>query len=237
MNNKKLSKIKCLCFDVDGTLYDLRAMRKIMFKKLLVNLFFKNITFQEIRILSCYRKTLEVLRKEVEITAKSLSQLHTSSVSEKMHCTPEIVKKVVAKWMIDVPCRQIHSCIWPDTKNTLAVLKNKGYHLAVLSDYPAAEKVKAMWLEGIFDVIVSCQDQDSSGYKPNTNGFRKIAKHFDLNPCECLYVGDSYERDIRGAIENQMHTILFSPYIKPTKQKAQEFKIINKLSDLLRVLP
>ncbi|MCK5580574.1 MAG: HAD family hydrolase [Candidatus Omnitrophica bacterium] len=237
MDNKKLSKIKCLCFDIDGTLYDLRVMRKTMFKKLILSLFSKNITFKEICILNCYRKTLEAFRNGVEITNKSLSQLHTSSVSEKMHCTSEMINQVVGKWMTDVPCDKIHNYVWPDMKNTLVKLKDKGYHLAVLSDYPAKEKVNAMGLDGIFEAILSCQDLDSNGYKPNTNGFRKIAKHFDLNPCECIYIGDSYERDIRGAIENQMHAILLNPYIETIKEQPHEFMIINKFSDLLRVLP
>jgi FMN phosphatase YigB (HAD superfamily) len=237
MDLRNLSKIKCACFDLDGTLYDLRSMRQRMFKEVLVSLFLKKITFQEVRILIHYRKTLEILRKSVGITNKSLYQLHTSSVSEKMRCTSEKVNHVVNKWMIDIPCSKIHDCVWPDVKKTLVKLKDKGYILAVLSDYPAREKVNAMGLDGIFEVILSCQDQDSSGYKPNTNGFQRIAKHIDLSPCECIYIGDSYERDIRGAIENKMHAVLLNRDIKKIKEPHQNFTIINEFSELLQVLP
>lgn len=230
-------QIKYICFDVDGTLYDIRSMRKAMFKELLVGLFLRKISFQEIRILHSYRKTLENLRKEVIYSDQSLSGFHTREVSEKVGCTSEMVETVVNKWMIDVPCGKMHGLIWPDIKDTLIKLTEKGYCLAVLSDYPAKKKVEAMGLNNVFEVILSCQDEGSRGYKPNTNGFQNIIQFFDAKPCECIYIGDSYERDVIGAIENQMHAVLLSPYVKKKKEQPQEFTVINEISDLLRVLP
>lgn len=237
MYTQNPSAIKYICFDVDGTLYDIRSMRKAMFRELLVSLLLKRISIQEIRILYNYRKTLENLRQRFKLTDQSLSGFHAREVSEKVSCPSEMVDKTVNRWMIDVPCSKIHDFIWPNTKDTLIKLKEKGYCLAVLSDYPAKEKVEAMGLNNIFEVILSCQDQGSSGYKPDTNGFENIVKYFGAKPCECVYIGDSYEKDIRGALENQMHAVLLNPYIKKIKEQPQKFTIINEISDLLRVLP
>lgn len=229
-------EIKCLCFDIDGTLYDLRAMREAMFKELLMSLVLRKITFNEIRILRSYRKTLEVLRREVKVLDETLAQLHTRMVAERIPCSKNMVDQVVEKWMVKIPCCKLPNLVWPNTKDTLVQLKENGYRLAILSDYPANEKIKAMGLDDVFEVILSCQDSTSTGYKPYTNGFERLAACLNVEPQQCVYIGNSYKQDVCGALQNKMDAILLNPHFSKTKEQPCRFKVINKFSDLPGIL-
>lgn len=74
---------------------------------------------------------------------------------------------------------------------TLAELKKQGIKLAVCSNKPhvAAVKVIAQMFEGCFDIVIGQSDEIRK--KPAPDGPLKIAAEFELDPQECLYIGDT----------------------------------------------
>jgi putative hydrolase of the HAD superfamily len=93
---------------------------------------------------------------------------------------------------------------YPGLEETIYTLKNRGLKLAVLSDFPVADKLKSLGLAGLWDYENS---SENVGYlKPNPEPFMDIAHSFSVDPEEILYVGNSYELDIIGAKSAGMKT-------------------------------
>lgn len=81
---------------------------------------------------------------------------------------------------------------YPGIVELLAVLKEKGVKIAVLSNKPHAETVsviEALFGKGYFDVIQG-QTEDVA-IKPSPEGVFLILKQLSLEPDEILYVGDT----------------------------------------------
>ncbi len=74
----------------------------------------------------------------------------------------------------------------------LAKLKSRGVRLAVLSNKPhlaAVKAIEAIYGEECFDIILG--QQEGIPRKPSPEGAWMIAKKFDFQPEECMYVGDT----------------------------------------------
>jgi len=97
---------------------------------------------------------------------------------------------------------------FPEVDETLAGLKKKGMRLAVISNaFPnQRQKLRGLDIEGYFeDIILSSE----VGFpKPDRRIFEVALAKLGVAPEESLYVGDSYEKDIIGAKNAGMKTVL-----------------------------
>lgn len=103
-------------------------------------------------------------------------------------------------------------------RETLLTLKHQGFKLGLLSNRPTPlhSTVKALNLEGLFDVVLSAGEV---GYwKPHPTVFHYAVQQIpNLTPKQCLYVGDNYYADGCGASSAGLTPILFDPnHIYPT---------------------
>jgi putative hydrolase of the HAD superfamily len=92
----------------------------------------------------------------------------------------------------------------PNAKKTLRVL-NRRYQLALVSDtnYSPGSTIKAFLKEeGLFDFFGPLIFSDEVGYaKPSSQIFESLLSALGAKPQEVIYVGDSEEVDILGAIK------------------------------------
>lgn len=88
----------------------------------------------------------------------------------------------------------------------LGKLKNKGVKLAVCSNKPheAAVKVIAEMFEGYFDLVIGQSDRIRR--KPAPDGPLMAAEKFGVQPCECMYIGDT-KTDMETGTAAGMHTV------------------------------
>lgn len=100
----------------------------------------------------------------------------------------------------------------PGSRQTLSALKDAGYQLGLLSNRwePLDAAVAELELDGLFDVTLAAGE---IGYwKPNPTIFNHMVGQFkDLQPNECLYVGDNYYADGDGALAAGLVPIIFDP--------------------------
>ena len=71
--------------------------------------------------------------------------------------------------------------------------------LAALSDYPAEGKLKALGLDGLFDVVLCAQQPGVNAFKPNPRGLLRAMEAIGAATPETLYVGDRLDVDLPTA--------------------------------------
>jgi HAD superfamily hydrolase (TIGR01549 family) len=86
-----------------------------------------------------------------------------------------------------------------DNRETLRKLRNRGYRLGALSnnDGYLEDRLIQEDVHNLFDAIA---DSANEGVvKPDPRIFQIMEQRLGAKPGECLYVGDDFERDVRGA--------------------------------------
>ena len=80
---------------------------------------------------------------------------------------------------------------YPGMPETIRELKKRGVKLGVCSNkpHPAAVKVIAQMFGDDFDIVMG--QSDAIRRKPAPDGALKLAEEFQVQPRECMYVGDT----------------------------------------------
>jgi putative hydrolase of the HAD superfamily len=92
--------------------------------------------------------------------------------------------------------------VFPDTRDTLATLRERGYRLGLLSntwwaaDWHNAD-LAAHGLAGLLDELVYTSDLEWS--KPHPSVFRDVASRLGVAPEACVMIGDRQIDDVSGA--------------------------------------
>jgi putative hydrolase of the HAD superfamily len=86
---------------------------------------------------------------------------------------------------------------FPHVRETLEILKERGFKLGLLSDFPPEMKLANMGLAGYWDTVL-CSEM-TGRIKPHPLPFLELAKRLEVAPERLLYVGNSVPYDIVGA--------------------------------------
>lgn len=130
--------------------------------------------------------------------------------------------------------------VFPDARETLQLLRKKGYRLGLLSNtWWAAEwhnaDLAAHGLDELIDEIVYTSDLPHS--KPHPSVFLEVADRLDVTVDACVMVGDRMIDDIGGALGVGMRAVWkenASPWPKP--EHITPTATIANLADLPRLL-
>ena len=109
-----------------------------------------------------------------------------------------------------------------DVLDVLAVLRGKGIKLALISNASTAEV--SAWdrssLKNCFDTtIFSCH---CGLAKPEIDIYHLAANRLEVEPQQCLFVGDGGSNEHEGSRNAGMHPVLMSYYISSQTEKLQE---------------
>ncbi|WP_317366924.1 HAD family hydrolase [uncultured Tyzzerella sp.] len=91
--------------------------------------------------------------------------------------------------------------------NILKNLKDKGIILAVLSNKPherTIDVVEKIFGNDKFDMVLGYKSEETK--KPNPYGALLIANHFNIEPKDCVYIGDT-DTDMQTGIRAGMYTV------------------------------
>jgi 2-haloacid dehalogenase len=124
---------------------------------------------------------------------------------------------------------------FPETHNSLAALKQKGYKLIILSNIDNAIIKRSIALIGIgFDGVVTAEEVGS--YKPAYGHWQEMLKRFNTQKEEVLHVAASYTHDIIPAKEQGFDAIWINRNNeKPTREIKPDLEF-NDLTPLPSVL-
>ena len=149
-------------------------------------------TVADIRSVMHFRRAQEMLRHSTTVSTDLRAlQLHTASLSAGRPVSE--VAAAVDEWMETRPMRFLGQCMLAGLVEFLAEAKRRRSLLAVVSDYPSAQKLKALGIDGAFDHVISAQDPGVGRFKPHPASILAALDRCGVPPAEAVMIGD---RDI-----------------------------------------
>ena len=191
MNDIAWDKLKLVIFDVDGTLYDQKKLRRKVLAGLLGYYLLRPWKLRDLYILYHFRKQRE---NKAGLYFNDLENAQYGWCAEKTKSSVLEVKKVVQQWIFDYPVKFLSDCIYPGVSEFLNTIKTCHVSKAVYLDYPTREKNLAMNLN--FELEVSSTDSYINAMKPSAKGLEYIMDVLKIHDsASCLFIGDRYELD------------------------------------------
>ncbi|MBQ2530199.1 MAG: HAD family hydrolase, partial [Treponema sp.] len=93
---------------------------------------------------------------------------------------------------------------YPHAKECMEKLKEKGYKIGILSDFPPEQKGDIWGMRELCDVCIG--SEESGALKPSLYPFGILAMKLGVKPGEVLYVGNSIRYDVKGALNAGMRS-------------------------------
>lgn len=152
--------IDLVIFDVDGTLYDQRKLRRAMFKLLLRHAW-QTRSLDTLLTLRAFRQVREALGNQPGADFLRLQYAQTASRRGK---TPTEVREMTSEWMESCPLALLKACRYPHVAELFAGLHAAGKQIAVFSDYPAGAKLVAL---GLNNIAPASTPAAASGSRPD----------------------------------------------------------------------
>ncbi|MCL2825214.1 MAG: HAD-IA family hydrolase, partial [Polyangiaceae bacterium] len=113
---------------------------------------------------------------------------------------PDHVREAVMTWMVRRPCRWLRRFRRNDLVLELEAFRRSGGKTALVSDYPASEKLQALDVAELFDVVIANGEPGGpNALKPSPDGFRIAADKLGVDQSRCLVVGDRDDADGEAA--------------------------------------
>jgi putative hydrolase of the HAD superfamily len=210
--------VKLVAFDVDGTLYDQRALRLRIGRDLLSRAF-RHCDFEVLRVLGTYRSLREQFG-DAE-TPDFDSQL-VASTATAARSTESKVRTIVAEWIEQRPLAYLSDCRYSGVTELFSGLRRHRKILGVVSDYPAEAKLAALGL--VADFVVSATDSDVAVLKPHPRGLQQLMRRANVSPSATLLIGDRAERDGSAAQRANTRCLIRSSRTRTGCQTFAHFK-------------
>lgn len=198
------TRIRLAVFDVDGTLYDQRALRR----RMLLDLARHTITSRSLetaKVLYQFRRLREAIAEE-ELDGFQATLMERTA--QKAGVGASSVRNLVSEWIDQRPLVHIRRCRYPDVEKVFAALRRRGKTIGIFSDYPAASKLHALELSA--DLIVSATDSTMDVLKPAPRGLIRLMAAAGVTPAETIMIGDRAERDGEAALRAGVACLLRS---------------------------
>ncbi|HNS99666.1 MAG TPA: HAD-IA family hydrolase [Polyangiaceae bacterium] len=185
--------------DLDGTLYDPRGLKLVMAAYLAFHP-------GSLRLVHTFRKQHERLREEgfesEDISAWEEQVARTAAILGE---SKERVGKLAYSWMVEIPCRWVRRFRREHLMAEIAAFRAAGGKTALVSDYPATAKLRALEAEALFDVVIANGEPAGPGaLKPSPAGYLEASRRLGIAPAACLVVGDRDDADGEAARRAQM---------------------------------
>ncbi len=137
---------------------------------------------------------------------------YSRQLLEKVNVTQDLMRRavLVREWFNTEYKPQVEPA--PGSKQLLTTLKQAGYIVGLVSNRPNPlhDDVAQLGLDGVFDLVLAAGE---IGYwKPDPQIFWHVVSRFNgLHTQECMYVGDNYFADGRGAAAAGMMPVIYDP--------------------------
>ncbi|PWJ91313.1 MULTISPECIES: HAD family hydrolase [Mesorhizobium] len=211
------SDIDLVIFDMDGTLYNQRRLRTRMALNLL-HAAMRTRSLKTLNVLRTFRQCREALAEQVQT---DFVDRQFEDTAMRCGCSEVYVREVVNEWVERRPLAYLGACRYSGVEGLFDALHRSGRTIAVCSDYPAIEKLKALALKA--DFVVSAADDDVRRIKPDPAGLRKILGATGVDPSRSLMIGDRFDRDWAVANRVGMPAIIRSTRRDPRCRTFQSY--------------
>ena len=192
---------KALLVDLDGTLYRKRPLRWAMARELLL------FGWRDLGLIRAFRQAHEELRErfraedDFELEDPFAAQLELAAKRLGLPASEREAQAArVRLWMVERPGRHLRRARREDLAAELRQARADGTRLALVSDYPARDKLRALELDELFEVVVASGEPDGPRtLKPNPGAFLLAAQRLGVAPAHCQVLGDRPDADGEAA--------------------------------------
>ncbi len=239
--------IRALIFDINGTLIDIETDERMeqAYRAIAHFLTYQGITLHRWEALNLYFQIMkEQFERSTEIFPefdvvavwREVLERHASNCTRmlapgKLHQLPLFL----AELQRGISRKRLS--LFPQVLEVLDQLREH-YLLAVVSDAQSAyalPELKAVGLHGYFDPVIISGDY---GYrKPDARLFQKALDGLQVSPGQAIFIGNDGYRDIFGARQLGIKTVLFRHTQDMTRpNEAEPDYIIREFGELTRAL-
>lgn len=198
-----MSSIKAVCFDIDGTLYAKRKLHIYLAAQLLPS---PRLAYYYSRFRAAVRLHPEDYPGTDYRSKQATALLQTMGKSVTTENLEKIKKRVRRQFYAPWERLRFKLSPYPNLRTIFEYLKEQNLKIGVLSDLPIGRKLHQL---GIVDLVDFSLCAESSGFlKPHPLPFELLCAKLQVTPEEVLYVGDSYSKDILGAVGVGMQAAL-----------------------------
>jgi putative hydrolase of the HAD superfamily len=181
-------------FDVDGTLYRQGPVRRGMALRLLSYSIRNPLAgLKTASFLRHYRRGQERLRGRGSGADQLQAACRNSGVELKWG------EACVREWIERRPLDLVARAIYPGLEPLLLRAAERGIKLAVVSDYPAQEKLRALGLDRYFRCVIGPSDSRMTRFKPDPGGILTVLRELKIDASSAIYIGDRPEVDGEAA--------------------------------------
>jgi 2-haloalkanoic acid dehalogenase type II len=138
-----------------------------------------------------------------------------------------LVREIQKRWFDHADC-----AIYPDVKQTLSKLKQKGLKIGLIStayeeDIDAISKKAGLEIN-LFDIVIGANTIKEE--KPHPDVFKYALEKLNVKPEEALFIGDNIDADYKGAENVGIHALL----IQRTEPKTSCLRTITSLKETFK---
>ena len=196
-----LDEIKAVAFDIDGTLYPQWSLYVRLLPYIIKNLkFYRH-----------YSKVRKIMHRTAPLPDfyEYQARLYAGMTGLSVEESKSLIKKTAYDGL-----KPYFKKIRPfrDVPETFQKLHEKGYKIALLSDFPPDQKGDIWGIIPYCDLILG--SEEVGALKPSKYPFGIMATALNLEPSQILYVGNSIHFDVRGANNAGMKSAVIASKFK-----------------------
>lgn len=176
--------------DLDGTLYHPTPVKLAMAVELAL------FGWGVVGAIRRFRSEHELLRAEDLPVLESPYRTQLERTAAALGLETSKLEAVIASWMQERPGKWIRAFRRSALLLELEAFRGAGGKTALVSDYPARAKLRALGVDALFDVVVASGEPGGPRHlKPNPDGYRTAAERLGVSPARCLVLGDRADAD------------------------------------------
>ena len=215
--------IKRVIFDIDNTLIPWKEEYYNEIKNVLDELNVEHTEQDYIEIKKAFGK----YENEYYTFDRKLMMEYINKYTKKNY-PEEFIYKVTKKWANCVPEKIDENII-----KLLEYLKTK-YELVILTDWYGDQQAKRLEKIDILKYFQDVYAAENTKRKPFKEAFMQAIGN--NKPEECIIIGDSFERDIKGALNAGLQAIWYNPNNETEITKNEEYYSVSKLEEINKIL-
>ncbi len=176
--------------DLDGTLYRAMPMKVAMGLELL------RANRRVRAVIRAFRHEHEAVRlTDLPLEADAFT-VQLARTAERLDCTIDAVRLIVDDWMFARPGRWLWQFRRSRLLAEIAQFRASGGRTALVSDYPAREKLQALKATELFDAVIANGETNwPYRLKPSPEPFLMAAAALNVPAEQCLVLGDRANAD------------------------------------------
>jgi putative hydrolase of the HAD superfamily len=218
-------EIRALLFDVNGTLIDIETdeWMEEAYRAVAHFLTYQGITLHRGEVRDLY---FRIMKEQFAASKETYPEFDVVAVWREVlrRYATECTRSLAPEKLLQMPLflaelqrgiSRKRLLAFPQTQAILAQLKTR-YQLAIVSDAQSPYGLPELRAVGLADYFAPIVISGDYGYrKPDSRLFQAALTELQIPPEEAIYVGNDRFRDVLGARQAGMKTILFCPNGNP----------------------